>query len=256
MARTTNSEQAAYGAVRDPRGPRRPRYDEIVESLVGRLAALEWRPGDALPGEQALAAEYGVALGTMRKAMDQLVSQNLVTRRQGKGTFVTVHDSARALNHFVRLVSEDGRREVPGAVTKRSSVGSANATEAARLSVRVGARVARFLRLRLLQEKPITVERLVLPLARFPGFDPVAEPDLPPLLYEHYSNRYGIFVVEAIERLRAVIADATEARLLNIPPNSALLQVDRVALDINQVPVEWRLSRLDTRHHYYLNRLS
>jgi GntR family transcriptional regulator len=107
----------------------------------------------------------------------------------------------------------------------------------------------------MLQDKPITVERLVLPLSRFPGFDPVAEPDLPPLLYEHYSSRYGIVVVEAIEQLRAVVADATEARLLNVPAGSALLQVDRVALDLNQVPVEWRMSRSDTRHHFYLNRL-
>jgi GntR family transcriptional regulator len=256
MARTTNRELASYRFVGEPRMPRRPRYAEIVESLMARLAATEWRSGDALPGEHALATEYGVSLGTMRKAMDQLASQNLITRRQGKGTFVTGHDSARALNHFVRLVSEDGRREVPGAVTKKSSVGSANAAESSRLAIPSGARVARFLRLRMLQDKPITVERLVLPLARFPGFDPVAEPDLPPLVYEHYSSSYGILVVEAIEQLRAVVADATEARLLKVPLGTALLQVERVALDINQVPVEWRMSRSDTRQHYYSNRLS
>jgi GntR family transcriptional regulator len=237
------------------RSPRRPRYDEIIERLMERLAAGEWMPGDALPGEQSLAGEYGVSLGTMRKAMDQLVGQNLVTRRQGKGTYVTVHDSARALNHFVRLVSEDGRREVPGARTQTSSVGSANAREAARLAITPGGKVARFLRLRLLQDQPITVERLVLPLERFRGFDPVAHPQLPPLLYEYYSSRYGIVVVEAIERLRAVVADAMEGRLLNVPAGTALLQVDRVALDINQVPVEWRMSRTDTRNHHYLNRL-
>lgn len=237
------------------RSPRRPRYDEIVESLMARLGAMEWKPGDALPGEHALAAEYGVSLGTMRKAMDQLAAQNLIMRRQGKGTFVTVHDSTRALNHFVRLVSEDGRREVPGAITKKSSVGSATAVEATRLAIPTGSRVARFLRLRILQHKPVTVERIVLPLDRFKAFDPVAQPNLPPLLYEHYSSRYGIVVVEAIEHLRAVVADATEARLLKLAPGTALLQVDRVALDINQVPVEWRLGRSDTRHHYYLNRL-
>ena len=254
MARPPTSDTTVLRRFGD-RTPRRPRYDEIVEKLMARLAALEWRPGDGLPAEQALAAEYGVSLGTMRKAMDQLVAQNLVTRRQGKGTFVNVHDSARALNHFVRLVSEDGRREVPGARTKKSSAGVANTTEAARLAISVGAKVARFLRLRTLQDNPVTVERLVLPLDRFPGFDPVAQPDLPPLLYEHYSRRYGLVVVEAIEQLRAVVADATEARLLGVPAGSALLQVDRVALDINQVPVEWRMSRTDTRHHYYLNRL-
>jgi len=254
MARSPTPEPALVRRLGD-RTPRRPRYDEIVESLMARLGAMEWRPGNALPAEQTLATEYGVSLGTMRKAMDQLVVQNLVTRRQGKGTFVTVHDSARALNHFVRLVSEDGRREVPGAQTKKSSVGTATAAEAARLAVPAGAKVARFLRLRILRDKPITVERLVLPLARFRGFDPIAEPDLPALIYEHYSTRYGIMVVEAIEQLRAVIADTTEARLLNVPPGSALLQVDRVALDINQVPVEWRMSRTDTRNLYYLNRL-
>lgn len=254
MNRALTRDVPALRPVRD-RGPRRPRYDEIVESLMTRLGACEWRPGDVLPGEQSLAAEYGVSLGTMRKAMDQLVGQNLVTRRQGKGTYVTVHDSTRALNHFVRLVNEDGRREVPGARTRKSAVGAANAAEAARLAILPGAKVARFLRLRLLQDKPVTVERLVLPLERFPGFDPVAHPQLPPLLYEHYSSRYGIVVVEAIEQIRGVLADAMEGRLLNVVAGSALLQVDRVALDINQVPVEWRMSRTDTRNHYYLNRL-
>jgi GntR family transcriptional regulator len=255
MSQADNSAALTAPRRASGAGEQRPRYHQIVDNLISRLAAMEWKPGDALPGEHALAAEYGVSLGTMRKAMDQLAAQNLVVRRQGKGTFVAVHDSSRALNHFVRLVSEDGRREVPGAITKKTTVGSANAAEANRLEIKVGDKVARFVRLRLLQDTPVTVERNALPLDRFPGLDPAAAAQLPTLVYEHYYRRYGIVVVDAIEQLRAVLADAAEARLLHIAPGSPLLQVDRVALDINQVPVEWRLSRSDTRHHFYFNRL-
>lgn len=233
-----------------------PRYVQIIESLVQRLAAKEWTVGDSLPSEGALAEKYGVSHGTMRKAVDQLVAQNLLVRRQGKGTFVATHDWNRAVFQFFRLVGDDGRRDLPSARVERRERGAASETEARRLDLKRGARVLRVLRVRSFGERPIIVERLVLPTARLPNFTANSKGELPPLLYEHYGKQDGVIVAEAIERLRAVSAEATEARLLNVRPGHPLLEVDRLAVDINQRPIEWRVGRCETSYHHYLNRFS
>ena len=234
----------------------RPRYVQIIESLRQRLAAREWKPGDVLPGESSLAREYGVSHGTMRKAIDGMVAQSLLVRYQGKGTFVATHDWHRAVYRFAPLVNEDGKRELPsGRVVKRDE-GVATADELKRLQLRAGSRVIRILRTRSFRDVPVIVERIVLPASRFPNFGAEHDGDLPQLLYGYYSERYEITVVEALEQVRAVTADRSEARLLGVPNSYPLLEIDRLVLDINQKPVEWRISRCDTKHYFYENRLS
>jgi GntR family transcriptional regulator len=237
-------------------GNRSPRYVQIVESLIRRLAAKEWNAGDSLPSEAALAAEYGVSLGTMRKAIDQMASQNLVVRRQGKGTYVAAHDWNRAIFNYFRLVGDDGGRHLPSSRVEKLERGFANKIEAHRLALDVGAEVLRALRVRSFNSTPFIAERLVIPVARLPNFTANVAGDLPPLIYEHYSKQDGVIVMEAVERLRAVPADATDAKLLNVPIKHPLLEVDRIAVAFDKNPVEWRVGRCDTSHHYYLNKFS
>lgn len=256
---TTVAERPAFrAAIRSglPSTGMAPRYVQIVESLVRRLAGKEWKAGDLLPGEGWLAEEYGVSLGTMRKAIDQMVGQNLLIRRQGKGTYVATHDWNRAVFHYFRLVGDDGVRDLPSARVERREKGIATETEAKRLDLKVGAKVLRVLRVRSFGERPIIVERLVLPVARLPNFTANITGELPPLLYEHYSKQDGVIVVEAIEQLRAIAAEETEARLLTVPLKHPLLEVDRIALSVNKKAVEWRVGRCETSHHHYLNRFS
>jgi GntR family transcriptional regulator len=236
--------------------PRRasPRYVQLIELLMQRLAAKEWKPGVALPGEHALALEYGVSHGTMRKAIDQMVNQNLLIRHQGKGTFVATHDGSRALSHFFHIVGNDGKRELPTCELIERETGHATDLEADKLQIRAGANVLRFLRVRSIANTPFIVERLVLPASRFPNLRSNPMTELPSLLYEYYSKRYGVIVVEAVEELRVVLADATDARLLNFPLHHPLLEINRIALDVGQKPVEWRVSHCETTHHHYLNR--
>jgi GntR family transcriptional regulator len=234
----------------------RPRYAKLIESLTQRLAAKEWTPGMALPSEAALALQYRVAVGTMRKAVDRLVSEHLLVRHHGKGTFVATHDGDRALRHYFRLIGDDGRRDLPQARVVTYEVGSATAAEAERLQIRAGSHVSRFLRVRGFEAVPIISERIVLPGTRFPNIRTRPITDLPPLAYEFYSREYGVIVTEAIEKIRAVAADATEARLLKLAQGTPLLEINRIALDISDAPVEWRVSHCDTRHYYYLNRFN
>lgn len=233
----------------------RPRYLQIIESLKQRLAAKEWDPGDALPGESTLAKEYGVSHGTMRKAVDHMVAQNLFVRFQGKGTYVATYDWQRA-SHFLPMVSEDGTREMPTGRVDSVKEGVATDMEARILEIRPGAKVMRIRRVRSFHDVPVIVERIILPASRFPDLLSVRHEELTGLLYGFYGKRYGMVVVEALERLRAVNADATDARLLGVPVGHGLLEIDRVAMDIKRKPLEWRMSRCVTTHHHYENRIT
>lgn len=235
-------------------GDDRPRYVRIIESLKQRLAAKEWEPGSALPGEGSLAVEYGVSHGTMRKAVDYLVSQNLLVRLQGKGTYVHTHGWQRA-SHFLPLVNEEGVRETPTGRIDAIKEALAAEDEARRLEIRVGAKVVRVRRVRSFHGVPTIVERISLPGSRFPNFAARPHEELQGLLYGLYEKEYGIVVVEALERLRGVVADAAEARLLNVPVGRGLLEIDRIAMDIKGKPIEWRVSHCDTTRFHYENRI-
>src|SRR5690349_16296254 len=92
----------------------RPLYLQIKDLLVKSLATLEWGPGETIPSELELAARFGVSQGTVRKAIDALASDNLVVRRQGKGTFVATHTEEKSsMFRFLRIRRNDGREEYP-----------------------------------------------------------------------------------------------------------------------------------------------
>ena len=94
--------------------PGRPLYEEVRAHLTEGIAAGRWKAGEAIPPESELARHFGVAIGTIRKAVDNLVAQGALVRRQGKGTFVTSHDGRRLLFHFFHIVREDGVAGLPG----------------------------------------------------------------------------------------------------------------------------------------------
>ena len=85
-----------------------PLYQQIRQLIVAALAAGEWRPGDALPSETALAERFHASPGTVRRALDELAAEHVVERRQGAGTFVATHTAPRNSYRFLRLVSDDG----------------------------------------------------------------------------------------------------------------------------------------------------
>lgn len=233
----------------------RPLYSQIKALLIKRLAAREWRPGDALPSETALAQEYGVSQGTLRKALNALEAERLVERRQGKGTFVAKHSAARSLFQFFHLVGEGGERQLPESRALNCRGGIATRAECEALALEAGAAVTRIQRVRHLDGQPVISESISVPSALFPGLRERAPEEVPNTLYELYESRYGVVVVRAQERLRAVAAGEREATLLGVAAATPLLEVDRIALNIEKRPVEWRVSRCHTAHHFYLTDL-
>lgn len=229
-----------------------PLYLQVTERLTRRIADGAWAPGEAMPSESRLATEYGVSQGTLRKALDALAAQNLVVRQQGKGTFVASHTPQRALFHFFHMIGDDGSRELPTpshvlACRRRR----ATRQEAVRLGLEPGSRVVEIERVREMGGQPAIAERIQVPVALFPDLDKRALTEVPNELYQLYEQRYGVTIHRAEERLRAVDAGPREAELLKLEEGAPLLEIERLALTVNGTPVERRVSRCDTRHHFY-----
>ncbi len=233
----------------------KPLYLQVKDLMVRRLASGAWRPGEALPSEFQLADEFGVSQGTVRKALDELAAQNLLDRKQGKGTFVAQHTAQRALFHFFHLIADTGERALPGARMLSLAKAKADRGEAMRLGLRTGSLVIRLKRLRLLGQRVAIHERIVLPAALFPGFTDRLSVDVPNELYRYYEERYGVTVARAVEKLKAVAARPDEAKPLGLKNGAPLLEIDRLAYTVDGRAVEWRRSRCDTAGHHYISEI-
>jgi GntR family transcriptional regulator len=238
--RAVANERAALGF--------RPLYRQVKDVLVKRIAEGAWAEGGALPSEPDLAADLGVSHGTVRKALDELAAENLVVRRQGKGTYVARHDEERILFQFFKLIPDTGERRFPDSRILSVDVRDADIDASRILNLRKGARVVVIERVRMLANKICISERIVLPKALFPAIE---KRELPNNLYELYRAEFGVTIARATERLKAVAATRREARHLDVAVGTPLLAVDRTALGIDGTPVEWRVSlcRSDTVHY-------
>lgn len=228
-----------------------PLYKQVYDVLVRRIAEGAWRPAQALPSEQALAAELRVSQGTVRKALDALAAENLVQRHQGKGTFVAEHTQEHALFRFFRFAkpNTDGERVLPESAAARCKRRVATAAEAQKLHVSKGTNVIEIRRIRLIAGVPAVRERIVVPSKLFPELD--HQPALPNTLYSLYQSVYGISISVAKEELSAVISNKSDEKELGIKPGTPLLKVDRVAIAIGGQRAELRVSRCDTRNVVY-----
>ncbi|MDJ0751312.1 MAG: GntR family transcriptional regulator [Woeseiaceae bacterium] len=235
----------------DPMPDFQPLYKQVYDVLVRRIAEGEWRPAEALPSEQALAAELKVSQGTVRKALDALVAENLVRRQQGKGTFLAEHTQEHALFRFFHLArpNTDGERTTPKSSEARCKRRTATAAEVDKLHLRKGESVVEIKRARLIDGVPAVSERIVVPLKLFPEID--HQDALPNTLYSLYQNVYGINIAIAKEELRAVTSNKNDERELGIAPGTPILRVDRIAVDIAGRRAEWRTSRFETRELVY-----
>lgn len=226
----------------------RPLYSQVREKLIRRLVDGFWLPGQPLPSEIQLAAELGVSQGTVRKALDSMAADNLVVRRQGRGTFVARHDEERVLFQFFKLVPDSGTRSFPKSRVLAFGSGRATAAERGHLNLGKDARVIRIRRLRSLDDRPMVVEVVTLPDRLFPN---LASMEIPNNLYGLYAMHYGVTVASTREQLKAVGASREDAQALLVAEGTPVLQIDRVALSLDNVPVEWRVSicLTDTFHY-------
>ncbi len=227
----------------------RPLYLKVRDALVKRITDNEWRPGVAIPNEADLARELGVSPGTMRKALDLLESEHLVTRRQGRRTFVSDQTSNKLVLRFTNIRNSDGERLVDSVASSYVGTGEANDLECARLRLQSHDPVYRIRRVHSTNGRPYMVDETSMPAALFPG---LAEK-------EHLSHRinvilgqYGILPGRAQERTSVCEAAPAAANSLRLTPRSPIIVLDRVVFALDDAPVEWRVGYCHLVGEYYM----
>ncbi|MBU6225788.1 MAG: GntR family transcriptional regulator [Burkholderiales bacterium] len=236
-----------------------PLYQQIKDLILQSLQTGEWRPGEAIPSEIELAARYRVSQGTVRKAIDELSADNLLVRRQGKGTFVATHAEQQVQYRFLKLQPDSGNNQQEGPADRTiidCKRQRASADTARALDLRAGDAVLLVTRVLAYSGVATILEDIWLPATPFKGLTAERLSTYRGPMYALFETEFGVRMVRAQERIRAVNPDAQQADLLNVSIQTPLLSVERIAFTYNDSPMELRrgLYRTDTRH--YLNALS
>ncbi|MBL8490789.1 MAG: GntR family transcriptional regulator [Rhodocyclaceae bacterium] len=232
-----------------------PLYRQIKSLILQALEAGEWRPGEAIPSETELAGRFSVSQGTVRKAIDEMASENLLVRRQGKGTFVATHSDPRAFFRFLRLVPLDGGIEQSRSVPLECWRAKAGPEAARVLGLKLGDPITIVRRVLEFSGKPVVVDEIYLPGETFAGLSLEVLKDYQGSLYSLFESRFGVRMIRATERIRAIAADRSTADLLKVREGSPLLSVERISYSYADRPVEWRRGLYSTAEHCYLNDL-
>jgi GntR family transcriptional regulator len=239
-----------------PDGVAMPLFRAVKRALLQAIESGQVAPGEALPSEAELATSFRVSIGTVRRAVDDLVAEHILIRRQGRGTFVAVHTGERFLFQFFHVERWDGVREVPTIELVSFERQLMDEAAAAALEMSPGLPALQVENRLKLQGRPVVYDRLVIPVALFKGLTEKRWVDRPSTIYHLYQSEFGITVAHARERLRAVAAQRPAARVLGVALGTPLLEVRRVAIGLGGKPVEYRVSSVLTTQHEYVNQLS
>ncbi|WP_311224209.1 MULTISPECIES: GntR family transcriptional regulator [unclassified Acidovorax] len=255
------SDSAALppGGAAGPTPAFSPLYQQIKGLILHSLQHGEWKPGEAIPSEMELAARFRVSQGTVRKAIDELAAENLVTRRQGKGTFVATHAERHVQYRFLKLQPDAGDANDEGpaqrAVLECRRM-RASADVARSLMLRTGDPVILARRILAFSGEPTILEDIWLPGHAFKGLTAERLADYQGPTYAMFEIDFGVRMVRAEEKIRAVLPDAAQALALNVSEQAPLLSVERLAYTYNDVPMELRHGLYRTDTHHYRNDLN
>jgi len=233
-----------------------PLYQQIKGLLMRSLTLGEWKAGEALPAEPELAQRFKVSQGTVRKALDALTADGLLVRRQGKGTFVATHAEAQVQYRFLRLMPDHGPREAMQRRFLDFRRLRAPADIARSLDLRAGDGVLQLRRLLLAGDTPVVLDDIWLSARLFKGLTAERLQAYRGPMYGLFEAEFGVQMIRAEEKIRAVAAGAAEASLLGVAADAPLLLVERRSYTYADRPVELRRGLYRTEAHYYRNELS
>ena len=233
-----------------------PLYQQIKSLITQSLQSGLWKPGELIPSEMELALRFKVSQGTVRKAIDELSAENVVVRKQGKGTFVATHHEARSQFRFLRLKPDVGVQQYPVSRFLEVKRIRAPAEIAKLLDIKVADAVIFIRRVQSFDAVPTILEDLWLPGALFKGLTAELLNDYKGPMYALFETEFGTHMIRASEQLRAMNADQSVAELLKIDVGAPLLNVERVSYTYGDKPVEFRRGLYLTLNHHYKNELS
>lgn len=237
-----------------------PLYEQIKQLITRSLVEGEWSPGAMIPSEMALAQRFQVSQGTVRKAINVLVMENVLMRRQGKGTFVVTHADDGTTYRFLHLRNLAGEQAYPQSEFIGFGHGQADAQVARRLGVDTGSALVNLQRVLTLAGQAVVYDDIRLPARLLKGISSAMVEEHvnahKGTLYSLYETQYQIRIIAAQERIRGALADSHLAALLGVVVGAPLLAIERVAFSYKQQAVEWRMSYVNTAQHYYFDELN
>jgi len=219
---------------------RLPAYVRLRDTLTARIGAGDWTADQPIPSEARLAAEFDVSVGTVRKAVDGLVEEGLLERRQGSGTYVRAPSFNATLFRFFAIREPNGTSpSIPSSNMVLRSLAKAPGEAAEALGTEDTIKIVR---LRSLSDQPVLSEEIYIPASRFSGFEQLPDAAFGPLLYPIYFERFGILVKRAVDEVSFGRASKIIAQQLRIKIDDPLAVIRRTAFDIEGKPVEWRIA--------------
>jgi GntR family transcriptional regulator len=236
-----------------------PLYSQIKTLILQSLQAGEWKPGESIPSEMDLAARYRVSQGTVRKAIDELAAENLVVRRQGKGTFVATHNEQQVQFRFLKLVPDDGAPGSEGPAERQileCKKVRASGDVARALGLRSSDSVMQIRRVLGFKHVPTILEDIWLPAASFKGLGAEQLASYPGPSYALFETEFNVRMLRADEKIRAMPAENLHSLLLKVEQGTPLLFVERIAYTYKDVPMELRRGYYRTDTHHYFNTLN
>ncbi|OYV35553.1 MAG: GntR family transcriptional regulator [Acidocella sp. 20-61-6] len=228
-----------------------PLYAQVKNLMTQRIGSGQWQPGEMIPNEFQLAAEFKVSQGTVRKALIALEADKLIVRRQGRGTYVARHTGEQTLFQFFRMVDTAHQRLTPVSRPLSQKQVKASKDLARLLAVPPGEMLHVITRVRYFAKDPAIFERVYIPFALMPDLAVSLGVDMVEEMYVIYQERYRITIANASETLRAVAAGRDEMKNLDVSKDFPLLEISRVARDVNGKIVELRISFCKTTHYSY-----
>ncbi len=215
-----------------------PIYMQIANHLLDQIESGKLKPGDRLPTERELSKSYNVNRLTVRRAFQSLEFKGLINRLQGSGTYVAEPKIERQASFLISFTRGMQRRGfIPGAKIIRFERRAVEDPIGKELQLADSAPIYNIHRLRLLNQEPVLLERLSIPVARFPDLELY---DLSKRsLYEVMEKEYSVSVVHARQSLEPVLASKYEAELLEIRKDTPLMLERRLAFEKDGQPVEY-----------------
>jgi GntR family transcriptional regulator len=230
----------------------RPLYLQVRDVLVQRIVVGHWKPGATLPNETQLAQQLGISIGTVRKALDLMEVERIVTRRQGRGTFVNDYASAETTFPFSMFHNFEGQRISGTKIGRLITRVAASTEEAARLGQRRGDELIRIERVREHQGHTFMTETCLLPAKYFTRIPD----DLGSYRLSALAQHNSILVGRADERVDIVLANGADAQALAVDEGTPLLRLDRVIFSDHEDVLEWRVAHCFARNERYLVRFN
>lgn len=226
-----------------------PLYQQVKKEVLMAIRSAEWLVDESLPSETDLARRFGVSQGTVRKALDALVQEEILYRRQGVGTFVAGVRDELLSAHFISPTGYS----TASLSTEFIACVRINAGEilAEMLGLRRGAALWQLRRLLRAEGEVVGVEEVLLPEVMFHDLDVRRLRESKGNFRELVWSDFGIRLTDDAARYRAVRAAAAEVRTLQVEINEPILQISRLSRDFEGQAMAWSVAWIKTEHQSF-----